>query len=120
MRAAQRFTPRKAGSGYSEPNRERLSWLATEGLLHPSIRRSVEDVLSEEFVFPQDILRAIMGNEQAWKHYQCFSEAYRRIRVAYIDAGRARPEVFEAGLRSFLRATEKGKQLGYGGIEKYF
>ena len=61
-----------------------------------------------------------MGNEQAWKHYQCFSEAYRRIRVAYIDAGRARPEVFEARLRSFLRATEKGKQLGYGGIEKYF
>ena len=28
--------------------------------------------------------------------------------------------VFEARLRSFLRATEKGKQLGYGGIEKYF
>ena len=27
--------------------------------------------------------------------------------------------VFEARLRSFLRATEKGKQLGYGGIEKY-
>ena len=61
-----------------------------------------------------------MGNEQAWKHYQCFPEAYRRIRVAYIDAGRARPEVFEARLRRFLRATERGKQLGYGGIEKYF
>jgi hypothetical protein len=42
------------------------------------------------------------------------------MRVAYIDAERARPEVFEARLRSFLRATEKGKQLGYGVIEKYF
>ena len=61
-----------------------------------------------------------MGDEQAWKHCQCFSEAYRRIRAAYIDAGKARPEVFEASLQSFLRATEKGKQLRYGGIEKYF
>ena len=40
VRAAQRFTPRKAGSGYSQPTRERLSWLASEGLLHPSIRGS--------------------------------------------------------------------------------
>ena len=88
--------------------------------MHPSIRRSVQCALRAEFVFPQDILQAIMGDEQGWKHCQCFSEAYRRMRVAYIDAERARPEVFEARLRSFLRATEKGKQLGYGVIEKYF
>ena len=55
VRAAQRFTPRKAGSAYSQPTRERLSWLASEGLLHPSIRWSVEGVLREEFVFPHDI-----------------------------------------------------------------
>jgi hypothetical protein len=69
VRAAQRFTPRKAGSAYSQPTRERLSWLASEGLLHPSIRWSVEGVLREEFVFPHDILQAIMGDEQVWKHY---------------------------------------------------
>ena len=120
VRAAQRFTPRKPGSGYSQQNKERLRWLAAEGLLHPSIRDSIQDVLREEFVFPDDILLAIMENEQAWKNYQGFSAAYRRIRVAYIEAGRSRPEVFETRLRSFLKATEKGKQLGHGGIDKYY
>ena len=37
--------------------------------MHPSIRWSVEGVLREEFVFPHDILQAIMGDEQVWKHY---------------------------------------------------
>ncbi len=120
IRAAQRFSPRRQGSRYSQLNKERLRWLAGEGLLHPSVRASVEEVLREEFVFPDDILDAIKANDQAWTHYQGFSEAYRRIRVAYIDVGRARPEVFESRLASFMRATERGRQLGYGGVEKYF
>ena len=120
LRAAQRFSPRRRGSRYSQLNKERLRWLAAEGLLHPSVRASVEEVLREEFVFPEDILDAIRANERAWAHYEGFSAVYRRIRVAYIDVGRRRPEVFESRLRSFLKATEQGRQLGYGGVEKYF
>lgn len=119
-RAVQRFSPRKHGSSYSQPNRERLRWLDSHGLLHPSIRPSIKTVLNEEFVFPEDILHTIRKNEQAWKHYQGFSEPYRRIRVAYIDSARSRPEMFQTRLRSFLKATEKGRQLGHGGIDKYF
>ena len=120
LRAAQRFSPRRPGSGYSQLNKERLRWLADRGLLHPSIIESVERVLREKFVFPEDIVDAIKANERAWTNYQGFSEAYRRIRVAYIDAARPRPDVFDSRLRSFLRATEKGRRLSYGGIEKYF
>ena len=120
LRAVQRFTPRNPRSSYSQQNKERLHWLAAEGLLHPSVRESVEDVLKEEFVFPADILQAVRANEQAWKHFQGFSPAYQRIRVAYIDAGRRRPEVYESRLKSFIKATAKGKQIGYGGIQKYF
>ncbi len=120
MHAVQRFTPRNPKSGYSQQNRERLRWLAGRGLLHPSVRESVSDMLNEEFVFPEDILRAIEANEQAWANFQGFSPAYRRIRVAYIDAARKRPDIYESRLNSFLRATEKGRQMGYGGIDKYF
>ncbi len=120
LRAVQRFSPRRPGSGYSQPNKERLRWLADRGLLHPSVLESVKEVLREEFVFPQDIVDAIKANELAWAHYQGFSETYRRIRVAYIDAARSRPEVFQSRLCSFLRATEKDRRLSYGGIEKYF
>ena len=120
VRSVQRFTPRNPRSGYSQPNKERLRWLADEGLLHPSVRESTRDILNEEFVFPDDILQAIQANEQAWQNFQGFSPAYQRIRVAYIDAGRARPEVYESRLKNFVKATEKGRQIGYGGIDKYF
>ena len=120
LHAVQRFSPRKPRSGYSQQNKERLRWLAERGLLHPSVRESVEDVLTEEYVFPPDILEAIRANEAAWRHFQGCSPAYQRIRVAYVDVGRARPEVFASRLENLIRASEKGRQIGYGGIDKYF
>ena len=120
LHAVQRFTPRNPRSGYSQMNKERLRWLAGEGLLHPSVREAVEDVLKEGFVFPEDILAAVRANAQAWERFQGFSPAYQRIRVAYIDVARALPEVYESRLKNFIKATERGKLLGYGGIEKYF
>ena len=120
LHAVQRFTPRNPRSGYSQMNKERLRWLAGEGMLHPSVREAVEDVLKEKFVFPADILEAVRANGQAWERFQGFSPAYQRIRVAYIDVAKARPEVYESRLQSFIKATERGKLLGFGGIEKYF
>ncbi len=106
-RAAQRFTPRNPKSGYSQPNKERLRWLADEGMLHSSVRESAEAALAVEFKFPLDVIKAVKANEQAWNNYQGFSDAYRRIRVAYIDAARTRPEEFEKRLRGCVRS------LGY-------
>ena len=120
LHAVQRFTPRNPRSGYSQPNKERLRWLAGEGLLHPSVREAVEGVLKEAFVFPADILEAVRANDQAWERFQRFSPAYQRIRVAYIDIARAQPEVYQSRLKNFIKATEQGKLLGFGGIEKYF
>ena len=118
---ARRFTPRKKGSAYSQPNIERLVWLDERGLIHPEIRPSVEKTIKKKFVFPKDILASIRKNKDAWAHYQEFTEPYKRIRVAYIDAARKRPEEFEKRLKSFIKATEKGKIIqGYGGVEKYY
>ena len=118
---ARRFTPRRKGSAYSRPNIERLIWLDTQGMIHPSIRADVLPIIRAPYVFPEDILDAIRGDEMAWAHYQSFSEPYRRIRIAYIDAARARPEEFRKRLESFLRKTRDGKLIvGYGGIDKYY
>jgi uncharacterized protein YdeI (YjbR/CyaY-like superfamily) len=118
--SVQRFSPRRSGSGYSQQNKERLKWLVDHDLIHPSIMASIEPVLREEFVFPPDILAKIKENEAAWKNYQQFSPAYQRIRIAYIDSARKRPEEFSKRLKNFTRATEQNKQIGYGGIDKYF
>ena len=63
----------------------------------------------------------IRADETAWENYQRFSEPYRRIRIAYIDAARKRPEEFQKRLDNFIRKTREGKLLtGYGGIDGYY
>ena len=121
LRRAQRFTPRKPGSPYSQPNVERLKWLDARGLIHPKIRPSLEEVISAEFVFPPDILDAIEQDEAARRNYASFPEPYKRIRVAYIDAARERPEEFQKRLAHFIRKTRENKMIGgFGGIDKYY
>ena len=117
----RRFTPRKAGSGYSRPNIERLIWLEERGMIHESIRESVLPLIRAPYVFPEDIISEIRRDELAWKIFESFTEPYRRIRVAYIDAARDRPEEFRKRLASFIKKTRDGRIItGYGGIDKYY
>jgi uncharacterized protein YdeI (YjbR/CyaY-like superfamily) len=118
--SAQRFSLRNPKSPYSQANKERLRWLAKEKKLHPSIQDLTEKVLKEKFVFPGDIVRAIKEDDTAWENYQKFSPAYQRIRVAYIEAARNRPEEFQKRLANFIKMTKQNIQIGFGGIEKYY
>ena len=100
---------------------ERLIWLDSQGMLHPSVREAVLPMIETPYVFPEDILAFIRADNEAWKNYQSFSPSYRRIRIAYIDAARNRPEEFQKRLNSFLRKTRENKRIvGYGGIDKYY
>ena len=117
----RRFTPRRKGSAYSQPNIERLIWLDKQGLIHPKIKPSVQEIILKPFVFPEDILTQIQKEPDAWAHYQAFTEPYKRIRIAYIDAARKRPEEFKRRLTNFIEKTRQNKKIiGYGGIEKYY
>jgi len=90
-------------------------------MLHPKIRESVEELINTPFVFPEDIIDEIKKDETAWKNYLNFTEPYKRIRVAYIDAARKRHEEFEKRLASFIKKTRENKLIiGYGGIDKYY
>ena len=119
-RTAQRFSPRKPNSGYSQPNIERLRHLITQGKVIDEVRKSLGNLLEQEFVFPTDIIEAIKSDKQAWENYQNFSDSYRRIRIAYIEAARNRPEEFQKRLTNFIKKTHENKQIGFGGIKKYY
>lgn len=117
----RRFTPRRKGSGYSQPNIERLKKLDSQGLIHPKIRAQVSEIINAPFVFAQDIIDAIRRDETAWKNYEAFSEPYKRIRIAYIDAARKRPKEFEKRLDNFIKKTRENKLIvGYGGVDSYY
>lgn len=117
----RRFTPRRKGSSYSRPNIERLIWLEERGMIHPKVREGVLPIINEPFVFPEDIMKEIKKDPVVYENYRHFSPSYQRIRVAYIDAARKRPEEFQKRLKSFITKTAANKLItGYGGIEKYY
>ena len=119
-RSAQRFSPRKPNSKYSPANKERLRKLLKQRKVIKEVRETLGDIAGEKFTIPKDILKAIKANSEAWKHFQKFSDAYKRIRVGFIDGARKRPEEFKKRLRFFIKMTEKNKQYGFGGIEKHY
>ena len=121
LHCAQRFTPRRKGSTYSQPNIERLILLDAHGMIHPSVRDSILPVIQAPFVFPKDIMEELRKDDTVWENYQKHSDSYKRIRIAYIEAARKRPEEFRKRLDSFIEKTRKGRIIrGYGGIDKYY
>jgi uncharacterized protein YdeI (YjbR/CyaY-like superfamily) len=116
----QRFSPRKPKARYSQANIERLRSLVAKKEVISEVTESVQALLNEKFKTPPDILKAIKANREAWKNFQRFSDPYKRIRIAYIDGARKRPEEFKKRLRNFIEMTEKNKMIGFGGIEKHY
>lgn len=119
-RFAQRFSPRNPKSSYSQANKERLKKLIKDGKVMKDILPSLKDITTEQFKIPEDILDAIKSDQDAYRNFQGFSEPYIRIRIAFIEGARKRPEEFQKRLNYFIKMTGKNKMFGFGGIEKYF
>ena len=117
----QRFTPRKSKSSYSQSNKERLKWLLDNKMIHSKFENEIRNIVSKPFVFPDDIIHKIKEDKAVWENYQQFSDSYKRIRIAYIEAARIRPEEFEKRLKHFINKTKDNRMIaGFGGIEKYY
>jgi len=117
----QRFTPRKKRSKFSQANIERLRWLKEHNMIHPDLLQKISLVLEKPFNLPMDITAEISKNKDAWKYFQTTSDSYQRIRVAYINSARKRPEEFDKRINNFIKHCKEGRLVkGFGGIEKYY
>jgi uncharacterized protein YdeI (YjbR/CyaY-like superfamily) len=124
-RFCQRFSPRRKGSPCSELNKHRAIRMIRKKRMTAAGLRALEGNLGggarihrgtirhrKPWKVPPDILWALKRTAGAWRNFQGFSEAYRRVRVEWIQAARERPEVFERRLERFLRMTAKNKRYG--------
>ena len=117
----QRFSKRRKNSTFSQSNIERLKWLFSNDLIHKSIKDDILKTIQQEFVFPEDITKQLKSDSAVWENYQNFSEPYKRIRIAYIDSSRKKPEEFNKRLKNFMDKTKENKLIkGFGGIDKYY
>ena len=69
---AQRFSPRRPKSKYSQPNKERLRELVRRGMVLPEVQATLTDVLAEEFTMPEDILDEIKPTRQRGRTSKSF------------------------------------------------
>ena len=108
---AQRFTPRRARSNWTELNKERARRLEALGLMREAGRAVLPD-LDEEFHVSPAVERAIRADPTAWANFTSFPELYQRVRVGYIQEMIGRPVEFDRRLRNFVRRTAQGQMFG--------
>lgn len=108
---AQRFTPRRPRSNWTELNKERARRLLRLGLMTDAGQRKLPD-LSTRFEVANDILTAIDANRDAKMHFEGFPDLYIRVRIGSIEEMRKRPEEFARRLNNFIQRTAKGKMFG--------
>jgi len=107
---AQRFTPRRRKSNWTELNKERARRLERLGLMTDAGRAVLPD-LSQPFVIAPDIVKALKAGG-AWEQFEAFPELYRRVRVGYVEDGRREKVEFERRLLSLVSKTAAGKMFG--------
>jgi uncharacterized protein YdeI (YjbR/CyaY-like superfamily) len=109
---AQRFTPRKKKSHWTELNKERARKLIAGKQMTEAGRAVLPDLRLEAFKIAEDILAALQGDDETWKNFQAFPDVYKRIRVGYIEEMRKDKSVFETRLENFLKKTKQNKMFG--------
>jgi uncharacterized protein YdeI (YjbR/CyaY-like superfamily) len=115
QRTAQRFTPRRPKSNWTELNKERARRLIASGHMTEAGRTVLPDLAPESFRIADDILAALQADPLVWENFQRFPALYQRIRISFIEETRRQPKVFEQRLNNFISKTRQNKM--FGGME---
>jgi uncharacterized protein YdeI (YjbR/CyaY-like superfamily) len=115
-RYLRKFTPRNAGSKWSDVNRKRWAELEAAGELAPAGRAAAptdERYGPKPVVtgLPDYIARAFKQNPPAWRFFEQLAPTYRRQFVLWIDTAK-RPETREARIRESVSLLAAGRKLG--------
>ncbi len=108
---AQRFTPRKRRSNWTELNKERARRLIRLELMTEAGQATLPD-LDAEFVVAEDLLATLRANPDVWSNYQAFPDLYRRVRIGYIEEMRKNSTEFDRRLQNFVNKTAANKLFG--------
>jgi uncharacterized protein YdeI (YjbR/CyaY-like superfamily) len=120
---AQKFTPRRGRSKWSQSNIERVRKLIGEGRMtdvglakiDPSVL--AEDVPAKPKVkksnqaVPGFIKQALMANPRAWQYFQALAPSYRRLYIGWIMSAK-KEETRHRWLCEAISLLKQNKKLG--------
>lgn len=110
--AAQRFTPRRKNSAWSELNKERCRRMEKLGRMTDAGRAVLPDMSSSGFAIDSSILRALQADQTVWSNFQRFPPLYQRVRIDTIQIKRKQPELFKSRLEKFIENTRRNVMFG--------
>lgn len=108
---AQRFTPRKKRSNWTELNKERARRLIRLGMMTDAGFATLPD-LTINFTVPKDIVEALQTEPDAWSNFLRFPKLYQRVRIGYIEEMRKNQNEFERRLQNFVNKTARNQMFG--------
>lgn len=116
---AQRFTPRRDATNWSQHNIERMHRMIAKKMMTPAglavYKHHTPLSKTKRLILPPDIEKALRADPIIWKNFRAFPASYQRIRIANIEYYRSDGrESFMRRLNHFLKKTKEGKRIGFG------
>lgn len=82
---AQRLTPRRKGSLWSELNKERCRRMEKLGCMTDVGRAVLPDMSTAGFIIDTEILKALKADKKVWENFLKFPPLYQRVRIDTIQ-----------------------------------
>lgn len=110
---AQKFTPRKAKSHWTELNKARCRRMERLGLMTEAGRAVLPDLSEAGFVIDPDILQLLQSDAVLWENFSRLPELYKRVRIDTIQFYKKRQiKIYEKRLQKFVESTRNGLLYG--------
>lgn len=109
---AQRITPRRKNSNWTELNKERVRRLRALELMTEHGESVLPDMEITNFKVLSEIENRINSHPEIKKNYDSFPELYKRIRIDTIQSYYKDQSMYNRRLEKFLENTEKGIMYG--------
>ncbi len=110
---AQRFTPRRPRSHWTELNKERARRMLAAGQMTEAGRLVLPDLSDTEPRLPEDIRARLQAHPGAWEAFSAFPPLYQRVRISYVDEVRkSNPGEWEKRLRHLVTRSARNEKFG--------
>lgn len=118
---ANRFTPRRKGSIWSDVNIRRVEELTAQGLMHPNGLKAFEarkEARSVVYSYEQrdnpqldaESAALFQANESAWTFFQRQSPSYQKAAIWWVISAR-KPETQQKRLRQLIEDSAAGRTV---------
>lgn len=109
---AQRLSPRRLKSSWTELNKARVRRLEKLGFMTDEGRRVLPEMDPDSFRIDNVIEQRLQEDPQVYENFLAFPALYQRIRIDTIQSVMNQPELFRSRLNKFITHTRNNQMYG--------